>query len=693
SSAATRIARLNADGSIDIAFATGTGFNGMVRTIAITNDGSGDIYVGGDFTTYNGSTANRLVRLNADGSLDAAFATGTGFNGAAQAIAPATDGSGDVYVGGGFGAYNGSAAMSLVRLNADGSIDAAFATGTGFDSQVNALALAAGGDVYVGGQFITYNGSTANRLVRLNADGSVDAGFVTGTGFDNNVHAITMSSVLPGDIYVGGFFTSYDGSAANRVVRLNADGSIDAGFATGTGFDIVVATIVPAFDLSGDIYVGGNFQFYNGNRIDHLVLLNVDGSIDAGFATGTGVVGTVNAIAAATDGSGAIHIGGGFITYNGNGVNNLARLNIDGSIDADFNAGTGFNGQVNAIAAAYDASIDIYVGGSFSAYNGTTARRFARLDAGGNMDPAFVTGIGFDSAVRAVASATDGSGDVYVGGEFTTYDGNTANRLVRLNADGSIDVGFGGGLGFNVWAIAATTDGSGDIYVGGQFANRLVRLDADGSVDAGFITGSGFNGTVFAIAVASDGSGDVYVGGHFTSYNGIMVNRLVRLNADGSIDAAFASGTGFPTIVRTIVASSDGDVYVGGQFTTYNGSMANRLVRLNADGSIDTAFATGTGFNSDVYAVAAANDRSGDVYVGGFFRTYNDSTVNRLVRLNANGSIDTAFATGTSFNNTVLAIAAAIDLSGDAFVGGDFTSYDTTTVGRIVRLDRDGTVD
>src|SRR5262245_18989532 len=54
-----------------------------------------------------------------------------------------------------------------------------------------------------------------------------------------------------------------------------------------------------------------------------------------------------------------------------------------------------------------------------------------------------------------------------------------------------------------------------------------------------------FNGTVFTISLSADGSKDVYVGGDFTTYNGAQANRIVRLNADGTIDQAFVAASGF----------------------------------------------------------------------------------------------------------------------------------------------------
>jgi hypothetical protein len=201
---------------------------------------------------------------------------------------------------------------------------------------------------------------------------------------------------------------------------------------------------------------------------------------------------------------------------------------------------------------------------------------------------------------------------------------------------------------------------------------------------------------VRSIAPAGDGSGDLYVGGDFTSYKGTDVFRAVRLNADGTVDQDFVTGTGFNNTVYSIapVGDGSGDVYVGGAFTSYKGAPMNDLVRLNADGTVDLAFVMGTGFNNTVYSIAPAGDRSGDLYVGGAFTGYNGTPAIGLVRLNADGTADPAFATGTGFNNTVFSLAPAGDGSGDLYVGGQFTSYQFITIGRLARLKSNGsTVD
>jgi hypothetical protein len=347
------------------------------------------------------------------------------------------------------------------------------------------------------------------------------------------------------DIYVGGLFLSYDDVASNYIIRLNSDGSRDNGFDIGSGFDAVVWSVAPAADGSGDVYVGGAFSTYKGVSANRIIRLHSDGSRDNGFDIGSGFSGReVTSIVPAADGSGDIYVGGqNLANYNGTGVNDLVRLNSAGSLDLNSSVTNIF-----AMAMAPLATSDIY-------YGGNSILGLGRLNSNGTVDAGFAIGSGVDGIVFTISLRSGISGDIYVGGFFTGIDGNAVNSLVRLNSTGSIDNGFDIGSGVNdgdVRSIVSADDGTGAIYIGGQFTeykgnneNRIVRINSGGSKEVGFITGSGFDNAVSSLARAKDGTTDVYVGGHFVHYNGSERYGMVRLNSDGSLDNGFVIGNGF----------------------------------------------------------------------------------------------------------------------------------------------------
>jgi len=295
--------------------------------------------------------------------------------------------------------------------------------------------------------------------------------------------------------------------------------------------------------------------------------------------------------------------------------------------------------------------------GNFTSFSGVTTNRIVRLNSDLTRDNTFSIGTGFNGLVHSIQLQSDEK--IIVGGTFTSYSGVTSNRIIRLNTDGSIDNTFNIGTGFGGTVYVTKIQSDGKIIVGGSFAlysgvtsNRIIRLNTDGSIDNTFSVGTGFGDVspwTYSFDVQSDGK--IIVGGDFTSYSGVSLNRIVRLNTDGSIDNTFSIGTGFDNLVYVTKIQSDGKTLVGGNFTSYSGVTSNRIIRLNTDGSIDNTFNIGTGVDDSIYDIVIQSD--GKIMLGGEFISYNGTTSNYIIRLNTNGSIDNTFSIGTGFNGTV----------------------------------------
>ena len=360
-----------------------------------------------------------------------------------------------------------------------------------------------------------------------------------------------------------------------------------------------------------------------------------------------------------------------------------------GSKDETFNIGTGFDDSIYSTKIQSDGKI--LVGGWFTTFTGSSQNRLIRLNSDGSKDTSFDIGSGFNNDVESIAIQSDGK--ILVGGRFTTFTGSSQNRLIRLNSDGSKDTSFDIGSGFNsilVASIAIQSDGK--ILVGGSFTtftgssqNKLIRLNSDGSKDSTFNIGSGFNSEVNSVAIQSDGK--ILAGGAFTTFSGGSQNQLIRLNSDGSKDSTLDVGNGFNNRLYVIAIQSDGKILVGGSFTTFTGSSQNYFIRLNSDGSKDTSFDIGTGFNNYIESIAIQSD--GKILVGGYYTTYQGLTQNYFIRLNSDGSKDTSFDIGTGFNEEVDDIAIQSD--GKILAGGWFTTFAGSSQNRFIRLNTDGT--
>ena len=355
------------------------------------------------------------------GSLDLSFNVGSGANSTVYATAIQNDGK--IILGGGFTEYNGAAKNCIVRLNENGSIDNSFNVGSGTSSVVNAIAIQDDGKIIIGGWFNSYNGTSRNRIARLNTNGTIDLSFDPGTGASGDIYSVLIQS--DGKILIAGNFNFFNGTARNKIARLNVDGSIDVSFTPGTGANYPIRTLDIQND--GKIIIGGEFTTFNGTSRNYIARLNEDGTLDATFDPGTGASNTVNSVKIQSDEN--IIVCGDFTSFNGISNNKILRLNNDGTQDMSFDTGTGTNGYIYASAIQTDGRI--LIGGLFTLLNGISRNKIARLNSDGSVDTSFNPGDGTDNIVTVVAIQNDGR--MIIGGFFTNYDGTNINRIARLN--------------------------------------------------------------------------------------------------------------------------------------------------------------------------------------------------------------------------------------------------------------------
>lgn len=355
-------------GGCDYSFNPPAGTSGVVNAIAIQTDEK--IIAAGTFTKYGNTTVNRIVRINpSNASMDMTFNAGAGANTGIQACALQPDGK--ILIGGYFSTYNGIARKKLARLNNDGSLDDGFDPGNITGNLIQSVVVQPDGKILASGLFTGINGVSRNNIARFNADGSLDTSFDPGTGTDDYIGKIALQP--DGKILLGGDFTLYNGTARNSIARLNADGSLDASFDPGTGADELVAEIVLL--ANGKMLIGGGFTGYNSVAVNRIARLNADGSLDASFDAGTGADYYVNAMALQADGK--IVVTGMFAHMNDLERRCIARLNPDGSQDINFNPGEGADNGINACAIQADGKI--LIGGTFTIYDDAQRKSLARV--------------------------------------------------------------------------------------------------------------------------------------------------------------------------------------------------------------------------------------------------------------------------------------------------------------------------
>jgi uncharacterized delta-60 repeat protein len=636
----------------------------------ISLQSDGKIIIGGWFTSYNGTDINRIARLNIDGSLDLTFNPGDGANSLVATSFIQLDGK--ILIGGWFSQFDGVNRNFLARLNSDGSFDNTFNMGAGANSNVLGIALQADGKIIICGQFSSYNGTTRNSVARLNPDGTLETTFNSSFGANGPVYSVAVQS--DGKAVICGNFTTYGTIARNRIARINNDGFNDSSFDPGTGLNIEARSLLIQSD--GKILVGGSFTSFNGVSRVRIARINSNGALDTSFDPGTGASGVIHHVALQTDGK--ILAGGGFTSFNGAIKNRVVRLNSNGSLDA-----LGPNDMVFTTQIQPDGKI--IIGGGFTNYIGIGINRIARLNENGSLDLSFNPGTGANGNIQKIVLQPDGK--ILIAGSFTSYNGTTRNRIARLNPDGSLDLTFDPGTGANnsVRSMAVQTDGR--IIIGGDFMayngtsiNRIARLNSDGTLDASFNPGSGTNGSVLGILIQSDGK--IVIAGYFPVYNGLTVNSICRLNSDGSLDSSFNAGSGVDNTILDIAIQSDGKFVIAGQFTIYNGSTSFRIARLNENGTFDPSFNIGTGASQFIQTLILQPD--GKVVIAGEFTTFSGVTRNRIARLNTNGSLDLSFNPGIGANTTIR--TSALQADGKIMIGGEFLSYAGMGRNRVARV-------
>jgi uncharacterized delta-60 repeat protein len=250
----------------------------------------------------------------------------------------------------------------------------------------------------------------------------------------------------------------------------------------------------------------------------------------------------------------------------------------------------------------------------------------------------------------------------------------------------------------SVNALAVQPDGKvlvagGFDFVNGPLTGKLQRLNSDGSTDPTFnVDGTGANGFISVVLRQPDGK--YVVGGGFTTFNGQPRPMVVRLNADGSLDTGFTFGSAASSRqISSMALQPDGKILVGSGLSFSGTPQTGGVVRLNADGSLDSSFSVGTGTTQATPVQALLVLPDGKILVGGLFPTFNGQPVsnNNIVRLTSTGAVDPSFSNTATNSGIVYTLARQPD--GKILAGGNFQGLNGRPSTFLVRLLPDGADD
>ena len=336
-----------------------------------------------------------------------------------------------------------SSNKGIIRINAYGSTDNSFhadATITGTNNYYSAIALQADGKVIV----LANDNSNLNPIgiYRLNADGTMDAGFHAPGLITTAATRYYITSVLTlsdGGLIVGGKFEyNYSGTNYYNVARLKSDGSLDAGFKSPVSSGGTVTGLALATD--GQVIISGRFSGNLGPGITN-AFLKVNGqnaAVDANFRLANKLWSNINNVSGTSFENGAAQIfvlsDGKYLIHgdfysigpdasSGNNYPGLARLNSDGSEDVTFKPDVQYSGPVAPLADG-----KILMGKYAPNFSGGITDFLTVLDGSGKMLYPY-NSLGFDkSSIGTLLKLSET--EFLMGGTFTK--GTTDLGIVKI---------------------------------------------------------------------------------------------------------------------------------------------------------------------------------------------------------------------------------------------------------------------
>lgn len=524
----------------------GSGMYDAVRALDV--DSFGAVYAGGDFWSVCSPGCGPPVMVNHVAKYSGSnwSPVGVGVHGSVYSLN--VDASNNVFVGGVFTficpaipncsvATTGPAAYHVAKWTAATSSWGAMAGGVHSEEkpllQVNALLDAGAGSIYVGGEFETAGNISAKHVARWTGAGWDHLAPPSGDGMSNKVYAIAGDG--SGNVYVGGAFDAAGGVVAHGIARWNGSSW------SALGFGLSAPVHALAFDGSGNLYAGGEFYQICGNA-----------TCDSGNTTARYVA-----------------------KWNGSAWSAL---------------GNGLNNLVYALAWGSDNAL--YAGGAFTqACDATCGPTSPRANAVAKWGPSNWSGVGLGLQGTVYALKFTQSGKLYAGGSFifACDDLPCVTTTRKFNRIAQWDTTWNPLLsGVNNTVYALALDGSGNLFVGGEFGFLCNNADclapttqvnhlAKWSVGAWGLVGNGVNDTVRALAV--DSTNALYVGGDFlhtcsgpACAASTQVNHIAKRNVSAGTWVALGSGT--DAAVNALAIDQRNYLDVGGDFTQAGGKIS-----------------------------------------------------------------------------------------------------------------------
>ncbi|MBN8888283.1 MAG: hypothetical protein J0I77_21400 [Rudaea sp.] len=498
-----------------------------------------------------------------------------------------------------------------------------------------------------------------------------------------------------GSVVFGGSFLQVNGVARSNIARLKADGTLDLNWNPGADRTVKALTI----DTQNRLYVGGYFQTIAGAQHNQVARFATDGTIDGKW---TANLSCNNIYALASNSHGDLIVGGQACSVDGSLVATAKLAGDTGALIHSWKPGV--LDRVTALVVA--GNDDLYLGGSFTQVGGLARNHLAKISSLGagvvdpNWNPAPTNTIG---DVQIFSIVPDNGGNVLIGGSFTSIGGQNRNNIARLFSSDAGNADAGWNPSANGTVNALSIDSSGRTYaagafstIGGQAKPAVARLLVTGSGTADptwpAVAGNIDGGAVRSLVANNDGN--VYVGGFFSTIAGAERHSFTAIGSNGIVRPALDTVTP-GGIVKAIVKQSNGGMIVGGYFSGADNFARSNVLRLQSDGSVDPNWLVSTDAPNSLGVEAIAIGSDNAIYLGGEFSKVNGQAKSGVVKLTPSGALDPNWGAASDVGGIayygVEALALAAD--GSVYVGGDFSSVGGQPRSSLAKISNRGVVD
>ncbi|MFN7613945.1 MAG: hypothetical protein ACK5P8_01985, partial [Phycisphaerae bacterium] len=427
-----------------------------------------------------------------------------------------------------------------------------------------------GTDLIAGGMFTTLTGGAAAlRVARWNGA----TWSAVGDGFNQSVQSLHVHN---GELHASGAFSASGVTTIQAIGRWTGS----AWQQVGNGLNGSVNTLGT---YNGNLIAGGTFSASGGVPVSRIAQF-----VSGAWSTlGAGVNAAVNDFVVGPNNE--LTLVGGFTDAGGLEVGGLARYNgltyvgYGNALSNGVNALTLFNGELIA-------------GGRFRSNGSVTLNRIGRL-SNAQWQP---MGAGFGRTVNAL---TVFNNQLWAGGDFFVGDGvSTTNYAAVWNGTSWQNTPS---LNSTVNALAVY---NGTLYAGGSFSGSLATWN--GSAWVVLPTNNRPSSTVNSMTVFNN---QLVVGGSFSTVGSpAIANSAYVMGYNGSTWTSFGLSTANTSNGVTAVHVHNGELYVGGNFSTISSNPAAGIARWNGSAFVRV----GGGLNSAPSALATYNS---ELVAAGFF--------------------------------------------------------------------------